>query len=254
MIRLSLTLLAVILTAATVPDPAAASLAAGPAAPVSSQPSFSQPTAITNAFAPFVPGAVNVYTGRTSGKDLLIVNLFLDETRTFVVGGVAVECVTVQETEFEGGRLAEISRNYFAQADDGVVYSFGEIADAYENGVVVDHSGSWLVGGPSGPSDPTDAAAVVAPTVLMPAAPSLGDTWKPDDLFPIADETALVLKTGASVAVRAGAFHDVMVVEERSDLEDAERERKWYAPGVGLVKSRAHGERMQLASTTLVPH
>src|SRR5215510_6325347 len=102
-------------------------------------PNFSAPTVFTNVYAPFQPGAVKVYEGRTEGATLVIVDLYLTETRTFVVGAKTVECATLQETEFHDGVIAEISRNWFAQADDGAVYEFGEVTDQYVGAQVVDH-------------------------------------------------------------------------------------------------------------------
>jgi len=45
--------------------------------------------------------------------------------------------------------LIEVSQNFFAQADDGTVYYFGELVDTYGGGSVVSHEGSWLLGGVS---------------------------------------------------------------------------------------------------------
>jgi hypothetical protein len=57
------------------------------------------------------------------------------------------------------GRILEDATDFYAQADDGSVWYVGEDVDNYENGVVVDHEGSWLAGkdGPPGmimPADP----------------------------------------------------------------------------------------------------
>jgi hypothetical protein len=146
------------------------------------------------------------------------------------------------ETTFEDGQLVEVSQNYFAQADDGTVYYFGEVVDNYENGVVVNHDGSWLVGGPTLPSDPADTAVA--------QSPSVGDTFKPEDLFPFVDETVVVQRTGVTVTVPAGRFRGAIQVEETSRLSTG-FEHKWYAPGVGVVKVKGPGETLFLVATTL---
>jgi len=230
-------------------------LLAGAGADTSSvAPSFSAPTQFTNPFTPFQPGAVKVYAGRSEGAALVIVDLFLAETRSFTLGGATVECAGLQETEFEDGVITEISRNWFAQADDGAVYYFGESVDHYVGGVVADHEGSWLVGGPTLASDAEETATASKPSLWMPVAPSVGDSWHPEDLPPIAQENALALATDTTIKVRAGKFLGVLVVQETSDLEDVEVERKWYAPQVGLVKSHSQQEKLQLVSTMLVQH
>jgi len=215
-------------------------------------PSFSAPTQFTNPYMPFQPGAVKIYAGRSEGAVLVIADLFLAETRSFTVGGKTVECAALQETEFEDGVITEISRNYFAQADDGAVYYFGEIVDHYDGGQVTDHEGSWLVGGPTLASDAAEIATATKASVFMPATPAAGDSWHPEDLPPIAQENALALATDTTIKVRAGKFLGVLLVQETSDFEDTEVERKWYAPQVGLVKSQSKQEKLQLVATMLV--
>jgi hypothetical protein len=152
---------------------------------------------------------------------------------------------------FENGELIEISDNYFAQADDGTVYYFGEVVDNYENGVIVDHGGSWLVGGPSLPSDPGDAGNDTDPTVFMPANPEVGDIFKPEDLAGVVDETAEVVRVGLAVKVPAGRYEGVIKIQETSALEPGTTS-KWHAPGVGVVMEKARREHLKLISSTLV--
>lgn len=231
--------------------PLAGLLALGPA-PASPpvQPAvFSNPLEITNPYHPLVPGAIKVYTGRSDGERVVILDLHLHDTRVFQVGGVDVPTRVLQETEFEGGELVEISSNFFAQADDGTVYYFGEVVDDYEDGQIVGHEGSWLVGGPTLPSDPPETANAAAPAVFMPGNPEVGDTFKPEDVFPIADETVRVLSLNRRVVVPVGRFQGAMEVEETSPLSTG-RERKWYVPGLGVVKGLGKRELFQLVAVT----
>jgi hypothetical protein len=213
-------------------------------------PTFGTPLAITNRFHPFPPGGVKVFKGTADGTPSVIVDFYLTTTRTFLVSGTEVPTRTLQETEFEGGVVREISQNFFAQADDGTVFYFGELVDEYEDGVVTGHEGSWLVGGPVQPNDPADAGNAPAPAVFMPANPMVGDTFKPEDLFPLVDETVTVDAVGQNVRTAAGKFTDAIRVTETSQLPDSTRETKWYASGVGVVKGKARGERFALIATT----
>jgi len=218
-------------------------------APLGSGPVFSEPLAIDNPFMPFHPGGVKVYTGTSEGDKLVVVDLYREDTRTFQLDGNDVECAILQETEFVDGAIDEISLNYFAQSDDGVVHYFGEVVDAYEDGAVVGHEGSWLVGGPTLPEDPPETATATVPGVFMPAQPAEGDSWKPEDLFPVVDETVTVLDDDVKFQVTAGKFEHGLKVGETSQLSEG-TELKWYAPGVGFAKSKEKGEKLQLIAST----
>jgi hypothetical protein len=225
---------------------------AGPAAAEvpSSTPTFSDPLNITNTYQPFPIGAVKLYAVQQGHTDAEVMDLYLEETRTFEWNGSDVECRILQEVEYEDGELAEISSNYFAQADDGAMYYFGEVVDIYEEGEIVSHEGSWLVSGPTLPSDPAETATATDPTVFMPANPEVGDQFKPEDLFPLVDETAEVMKVGKTVSVQAGVFKDCIRILESSRLSE-DTETKWYAPGVGVVRVKEKGEILVLVEIIL---
>jgi hypothetical protein len=211
---------------------------------------FSSPLNITNQFFPFEVGAVKVFAGVSDKQKTAVVDIYLPGTRTFVVNGADVDTRILQETEFEGGELLEISRNYFAQADDGTVYYFGEVVDIYEDGVIVSHEGSWLVGGGGG-EDPEGSGNASAPAVFMPPDPKLGQQWKPEDIFPIADETATVVGIEERVRVPAGSFVDAIRIRETSPPSfDSPPGYKWYAPGQGVIQAKSKGETLRLLAST----
>ena len=66
--------------------------------------------------------------------------------------------------------------------------------------------------------------------------PHAGDTFKPEDLFPLVDETVEVIRTGLTKTVEAGTFDNVIKVRESTRLSD-ETEVKFYAYGVGVIKA-----------------
>lgn len=217
----------------------------------SGPPTFTNPLNIDNAFFPFVPNGVKVFTGSDHGTKTGATDYYLTATRTFTLSGNSVACHILREEAFEDGELVERSDNYFAQADDGTVYYFGEVVDNYENGVIVNHDGSWLVGGATLPTDPAGLGNAPIPAVFMPANPELGDVFKPEDLFPIVDETAEIVRVNRDVLVPAGKYDDAIAVEESTQLAPG-TELKWYAPGVGVVKVQTKGETLRLESSTLV--
>ena len=141
-------------------------------------PAFTDPLNITNVWQPFQPGGVKVFAGSRDGRRVVTVDSYLDETRTFIVHGQRVTCRIMQELSCEDGEIVEVSRNYFAQADHGAVYYFGEVVDLYRDGVVSGHEGSWLVGGATLPDDPPETLAVSDPGLILPAHPAGGTEAK----------------------------------------------------------------------------
>jgi len=217
-------------------------------------PTFSAPLTIDNAFFPFVPNAYKEFAGSDHGTKTGAKDFYLTKTRTFKWNGKKVACRILVEEAYENDELVERSFNYFAQADDGAVYYFGEVVDNYENGVVANHHGSWLVGGVTLRSDPPAAEVgnAPAPAVFMPANPQLGDAFKPEDLYPIVDETATVIGVDLGVVVNGMKYSGAIQIEETTLLDPSSSEFKWYAPGVGVVKVQTNGETLQLIFSTLV--
>ena len=211
----------------------------------SNPPVFSNPLSITNPYHPFVPGRVKHLETQQGHTDAEATDVYLTATRTFAWNGTFVATHILEETALENGVIVEISENYFAQADDGTVYYFGEVVDIYENGVVVGHGGSWLLGGPTQPGDPAETATASNPNVFMPANPRVGDVFKPEDLVPFVDETDVIVKAGLNVSTPGGRFTNCIQINESSQLSPS-TETKWYAPGIGVIKVKEHGEVLVL--------
>jgi len=155
------------------------------------------------------------------GKDTLTITV-LDETKR--VDGV--ECRIVEERETQGGKLEEVSRNYFAvDKANGDAYYFGEDVDMYDkNGEVKSHEGSWL----SGANDARFG-------MLLPGKPTVGARYQQEVAPKVAMDRAEVISITEEVKVPAGNFTHCLKTKESSGLERAVEE-KLYAPGVGLLK------------------
>jgi|GEM_PF-1981418 len=229
-LRLSLATLAAVLVLPFSSPPRAVSAEVPTGTPV-----FSCPLDIDNRYMPFREHRIRLYEQVRGVGDLHVIDIFRSNTRTFTWNGDEVECRELEEWEVADGEIVEISWNYFAEADDGTVYYFGEVVDKYEGGEVVAHDGSWLVGGPSG-DDPLDTVTASRPTVFMPANPQAGDRWKAEDL-PAAgiEEFDRVQRIVRRLETPYGAFRHVLHVEERTP----EVATKWYAPRVGFVQQRS---------------
>ncbi|MHC4135518.1 MAG: hypothetical protein ACYS0K_11085 [Planctomycetota bacterium] len=207
------------------------------------RPTFSDPLDIDNTYHPFVEFRIRLYELVKGEDELFVIDVFRPQTRTFLLkDGTEVECAVLEEWEIEDGEVVEISENYFAQSDKGTVWYFGEVVDIYEDGEVVGHDGSWLVGGPTG-DDPEETATATKPTIFMPACPRVGDVWKPEDLPEAGiEEFVKVLRYVRRVRVPAGRYCRVLKVREKTpDIET-----KWYARHVGFLKAKDGAEVLAL--------
>ena len=132
--------------------------------------------------------------------------------------------VVSQMVVFKNGRIIEAALDYFAQADDGSVWYLGEDVSNFENGVVVNHDGTWLAGrdGPGG--------------MIMPAKPKLGDVFNSENIPGLVSEVDTVAATGLTVQTPSGPVGDAIRIRELP--MDGKQEEKVYAPGYGEVSAR----------------
>jgi uncharacterized membrane protein YkoI len=175
----------------------------------------------TNPYFVLEPGYVLYFEGIDEGQPATLTITVLDQTRN--VAGV--ETRVVEERETLGGQVVEVSRNYFAisrRTND--VFYFGEEVDDYDDRQLVGHSGAWLVG---------EKGARFG--LLIPGRPLLGARYYQEIAPGVAMDRAEVVELDATFVAPAGSFTGCLVTEETTPLESG-RERKVYAPGVGLVK------------------
>ena len=148
----------------------------------------------------------------------------LDEVRT--VAGV--ETRVVEEYEEIDGRLVEISRNFFAQAEDGTVCYFGEEVDMYdENGEITSHAGAWLADG-----------GRYRPGIFMPGSPQVEQAFQQEVAPGVAEDQSKIVALDEQTEVPGGTFEDTVVMLDRDPLGGGE-DRKVYAEGVGLIVDEA---------------
>jgi len=171
----------------------------------------------------------------SDGSEIVVISV-LDETE--MVDGVQTR--VIEEREFEDGELAEISRNFFAMAEETKdVFYFGEDVDYYEDGEVVNHAGEWRAG--------KDDAR---PGLYMPADPVVGMMYYMETAPGAAMDRAEIFETGAAVETPRGTLNNCLVVTESSPLEPDDESYKRYAPGVGMIYDDGlevykHGDRFK---------
>jgi hypothetical protein len=175
---------------------------------------------IDNPFLPLPIGQQVVLEGEEGGTHLLVRITSLNETET--VAGV--ETRVVEEYEAKSGDVVEISRNFFAQAQDGTVCYFGEAVDMYDGaGDVTSHSGSWRAG-----VDGNRAG------IFMPSSLEVGQAFQQELAPGIAEDQAKVIALGEPTKVPAGTFDDTATLRDGNPLDGSSGE-KVYARGVGLI-------------------
>ena len=141
---------------------------------------------------------------------------------------MGVTCVEVIDTVFVNGTLEELTHDWYAQDMQRNVWYFGEDAKQYSNGVLVGTEGSWLAGVNGG-----------LPGIVMEADPQVGDVYRQEYLKGVAEDMAEVLNLDGFATVPYGTFTDCVVTKDFSPLDRKVVENKWYARGIGFVKSEA---------------
>jgi hypothetical protein len=175
---------------------------------------------IDNAFFPLPVGHEVVLEGEEGGAHLLVRITALDQVET--VAGV--ETRVIEEYEAKEGRVVEVSRNFFAQAQDGTVCYFGEDVDMYDGaGNVTSHSGAWRAGIDDN-----------RPGVFMPPHLEVGQAFQQEIAPGIAEDQSKVIALGERTEVRAGIFEDTATLRDGSPLDGSTGE-KVYARGIGLI-------------------
>jgi uncharacterized membrane protein YkoI len=175
----------------------------------------------SNPFFILEPGYVLVLEGKDEGQDARLTITVLPETRT--VAGV--ETRVVEEREEVGGKLIEVSRNFFAiSKKTSSVYYFGEEVDIYEDGKIASHEGAWL----SGKSGARFG-------LMMPGTPLIGARYYQEIAPGVAMDRAQIESLGETLETPAGRFEKCLKVEESTPLEKG-KESKLYAPGIGLIQ------------------
>jgi hypothetical protein len=187
-------------------------------------PPFTNSTSVTNPLFPISALHSAILNGQVDGTPLKIETTLLPDTRMVEWSpGQCVRTLVSQFVAYKGGRIEEVALDFYAQADDGSVWYFGEDVFNYRRGVVADTGGTWLAG-KEGPA-----------AMIMPAQPKVGDVNRPENIPGLVFEEVSVKTIGATVAGPRGPVQGAMIGSELHD--DGTREDKYFAPGYGEFRS-----------------
>ena len=192
------------------------------------EPTFSDPTTIMNPLFPISDLTQVVQVGAEGDVALRHEITLLPQTKTIEWNGQQVVTVVSQFMAYGDGRILEVATDFFAQADDGSVWYFGEDVANYVDGVLDNHDGTWLAG-KDGP-----------PGMIMPADPQVGDVWRPENIPGFVFEEVTAKSITETVDGPQGPVEGAMLVEEL--LMDGVLEDKIFAPGYGEFMAQVVSE------------
>ena len=190
-------------------------------------PSFTHPTKITHPLYPVKSVVQTILLGHVDGHALQVIYTLLPKTKTVTWEGQDIETVAVQYVAHLDRRIEEVALDWYAQADDGSVWYFGEKVSNYKDGEVEDTDGTWLAG-KDGP-----------PAMIMPAAPKVGDVYRVENIPGVAFEEVRVKAVNVTVQGPLGPRPGAMIGSELH-MEGTYSD-KTFVPGYGeFVSTTAH--------------
>jgi len=191
---------------------------------------FSHPTVIDNKWMPLKPGTQWNYEGWTVDDEGKRIPWGVIQIATDLVKNInGIDTVVMWDRDYQNGRLEESELYWRAQDDQGNVWHFGEVKEVYDEDNKLIGAKTWMEGRLGARAGIMILGAPAAGTPSISQGLALG-VYKWDDRFQ-------VRKVGEKVTVPAGAFENVLVVEEWSkpELAKGALQLKYYAPGIGYV-------------------
>jgi hypothetical protein len=147
------------------------------------------------------------------------------------------------ETESEGDLLIEVSRNFFAQVQEGqegegTVCYFGEDVDICDTGLEPDGNGGFLCDGEepehSGEWRAGENGAI--PGIFMLADPEEGDVYNEEIAPDVAEDIAEVTALGDPIEVLDEIFEDTLTTLDCNPLDPGPRDTKVYIRDMGIAR------------------
>jgi hypothetical protein len=201
---------------------------------------FTHPTRIDNAYFPLKPGTQWVYEGSVTEEGETVPHrvVFTVSSLTKEIDGVRTR--VIWDRDYADGTLEEAELAFFAQADDGDLWRFGEYPEEYADGVFEGAPNLWITG-----------MARARAGLYMLDDPEVGDSYeqglvRPIEFWDVAEVRAEDLRN----CVPVGCYHDVVRIHETSPFDPAGgTQTKFYAPRVGLIRIGAIGGDAQEVMT-----
>jgi len=197
------------------------------------EPSFSNPTTVTNPLFPASQQHSVIFLGTVDGEPFRSEVTLLPEPKVITLNGRQVATLESQYVAFVDGRLEEVALDWYGQDDAGAVWYFGEDVFNYADGDLADTGGTWLAGR-DGPV-----------AMIMPANPQLGDVYRPENIPGLVFEEVTVTAVGQMVDGPYGPVAGAILVDELH--MSGPNEDKTFAPGYGEFFTGGGGDVEALA-------
>ena len=191
---------------------------------------------VDNPYFPLRPGTTLRYEGTADGERATDTVTVTRQTKTIL----GIKAVVVLDVATAGRKPSEKTFDWYAQDKRGNVWYLGEDSFDRKNGKWVRNDGSWQAG--------VDGARA---GVIMKGRPRAGDTYRQEFYKGHAEDLGRVLRTGVSVSTPYRSFRGALQTRDWSPLEPGVVEHKYYARGLGEVRSllvKGGAERMALVS------
>jgi hypothetical protein len=190
-------------------------------------------TSIDNEWFPLKPGTRWVWTGSTQEDEGRVPHriVFTITDLTKEINGVRT--VVGWDRDFSDGELVETELIFLAQDKQGNIWHLGQYSETFEEGEFVGGS-AWLAGLEGAKA----GIWVKADPQLGKPAYSMG--FAPPPYF--WDDFAKTFRMGQRVCVPAGCYEDVLVTDEFEPDKPRAHQLKFYARGVGNIRTGWRGE------------
>lgn len=198
---------------------------------------------IDNPYFPLTPGTSYTFEGQRDGAGQRDVFTVTGETKSIM--GITSTVINDTATVLATGRVIEKTNDWFAQDNQGNVWYMGEDTQLLNpDGTVKNTAGSWT-GGVGG----------ALPGIVMPGNVQIPSTFRQEYLSGHAEDMAWFVSKDQSAKVPYKTYNgSVVETIEWSPLEPAVIEKKFYAPGIGLVYSVSAAGEVETAKLISVKH
>jgi len=201
---------------------------------------FGRSTIIDNNWLPMKPGTRWTYEGTSVEDDgklvpHKIIVAITDLTKTIA----GIRTVVSYDLDYSDRELVEAELAFYAQDDEGNVWQFGEYPEEYEDGKFV-KAPTWIHGLQGG------RAGIMMPAQPRLGTPSFAQGWGPSVGW---KDRAVVYQVGQRVLVPSGLYENVLVVKESATGEQDAAQLKYYAPGLGNVRTGWTGTGAKVMET-----
>ena len=196
--------------------------------PVIDPANFVTDTTDFNPYFPLKAGTVYKYEGLTeSGAPKSTVYTITTDTKIIM----GITCTVIEDANWENGKQVDDNFGWYAQDKEKNIWYFGEDVQDIKRRKVVSTDGSWVAG--------NDGAK---PGIYIPGNPSPGNIYRQELYGCIAQDFSQDISVLEKVTVPYGTFDSCLKVIEWTPLDpNGHREYKYYAPGIGKIKTEVIG-------------